>query len=135
MATALLPARSRKTISLTALIDVVFILLMFFMLTSSFSQLQALALKSASAVEEVPVKSTDPALLIVDDAGRFYFNSRSAPAQTVKELRADIAADQAVVLLPYSNTSVQVLVDAMQSLKTAGFEQLTLGSSLAAESD
>lgn len=133
MAVALLPARSRKAISLTALIDVVFILLMFFMLTSSFSQLEALALKTASAVEVASEDAADPALVLVDEAGRYYLNQLASAALTIGQLRDKIGASQPVVILPYSYTAVQVLVDAMHDLKAAGFERLTLGSSIAAD--
>lgn len=133
MQSALLPLRSRKGISLTALIDVVFILLMFFMLTSSFSQLQALALKSASAVDVAPENKAKPALVIVDETGQYYLNTLSGTVLSPSQLLTEIASDQAVVLLPYSGTTVQVLVNAMHELQAAGFEQLTLGSSVAAD--
>lgn len=63
-----LAPRRRRPISLTALIDVVFILLMFFMLTSTFSQWQALSLTSASA--DSHATTSEPQLVLIYADGR-----------------------------------------------------------------
>ena len=62
MSTSLLYTRRRSRIGMTALIDVVFILLMFFMLTSSFNQWKAVDFRSPVAVEN---QSADSAQLVV----------------------------------------------------------------------
>ena len=51
-ADSLVPARKKSTISMTALIDLVFILLMFFMLTSTFVKWKQVPLATASVSTE-----------------------------------------------------------------------------------
>ncbi|MDO6805130.1 biopolymer transporter ExbD, partial [Wenyingzhuangia sp. 1_MG-2023] len=65
---AITPRRARP-ISLTALIDVVFILLMFFMLTSSFTQWLTMPLASQSASSEPAETEELPQLLVLHQDG------------------------------------------------------------------
>jgi len=66
--------RSKPTIRLTSLIDIVFLLLVFFLLTSSFVDQQGVTI----LVPEVENKSEDvlPEISIsIDEKGKIYFNS------------------------------------------------------------
>jgi len=66
--------RSKPTIHLTSLIDIVFLLLVFFLLTSSFVDQQGVTI----LVPEVENKSEDvlPDISIsIDESGKIYFNS------------------------------------------------------------
>jgi len=66
--------RSKPTIRLTSLIDIVFLLLVFFLLTSSFVDQQGVTI----LVPEVENKSEDvlPEISIsIDEKGNIYFNS------------------------------------------------------------
>lgn len=65
--------RSKPTIHLTSLIDIVFLLLVFFLLTSNFVDQQGVTI----LVPEVENKSTDvlPEISIgIDENGKIYFN-------------------------------------------------------------
>ena len=66
MSTSLLYTRRRSRIGMTALIDVVFILLMFFMLTSSFNRWKAVDFRSPVAVESHSADSAQLVVLEVD---------------------------------------------------------------------
>lgn len=123
---ALWPARTRKTISLTALIDVVFILLMFFMLTSSFSQWRAISLNTPVASEQT--SDRPPQLLIIHSDGSFSQPGESGlPLQQAID---DFDHRHPVVLLPEEKTTVQTIVSALEQLKGAGIAQLSLGNTL-----
>jgi len=64
--------RKKKGISLTALIDVVFILLMFFMLTSTFIKLHKVELQTAAAGDDVvhEQKQVEPQLIIIRESNQ-----------------------------------------------------------------
>lgn len=126
---ALTVSRRRKPISLTALIDVVFILLMFFMLTSSFSQWKTVSLDAAANALSTPARP--PELLVVDAAGQI----RRLPERRLEplaDLIQSLPADAAVVLLPEADTPVQQIVNGLSALQAQGISGVTLGQPLPA---
>ena len=134
MSTTLLPPRPRKAIGLTALIDVVFILLMFFMLTSSFNQWRSIELTSAAAVTEKTVTDRDePALIVLQSNGQLL-NGLNGEPQTPEQIRARLDTERAAVLLPMASVSVQLLVSTIEQLNATGITRLSLGDSLSGES-
>ncbi|BFM06453.1 ExbD/TolR family protein [Halioxenophilus aromaticivorans] len=118
----LLATPARKKISLTALIDVVFILLMFFMLTSSFSQWQAVELAapaSGNISEDAPSQ-----IVYLSELGDFTdVDGNQVTATRLLEI-FDVA--QSVVVIPNQQTQLQVLVNGIETLKAAGFARVTL---------
>jgi len=121
--TALRPPRRRSRIGLTALIDVVFILLMFFMLTSSFTRQHEVVFQVSAAGEQIT--DTLPALLVLqaDRQLRYYpTNSNAAPqlVTTLDELLPGIPANEPLTLLPEPATELQFITDIMAALQQAG---------------
>ena len=129
----LLAQRPRKPIGLTALIDVVFILLLFFMLTSSFSDLTSIKLNSANA--SVSAGDEQPALIVLHQDGHFSLNSLSGKSIDAAALRSSISVEQDVILLPQAASNVQQLLSAIELLKSAGFNKVTVGQSLPEAND
>ncbi|MGY0579621.1 MAG: ExbD/TolR family protein [Paraglaciecola chathamensis] len=125
MSTLLLPQRRKQSISLTALIDVVFILLMFFMLTSSFTKFSALEMQSSLAASTA--SDSKPQLLRLALDGQL--SSEQTTALTDSALTSDFDISVPTVLQPTPDTQVQVIVDALSRLNTLGFTQVTLGKS------
>jgi biopolymer transport protein ExbD len=83
------PKRVSARLDMAPLIDVVFLLLIFFMLTSSFLQPSIpLALPQAAAADEPPPA---PVFVSVDESGVLYLNQESIP-------RAEFAARLGAVL-------------------------------------
>lgn len=122
----------RNRISLTPLIDVVFILLMFFMLTSSFTrekQWQLNAPVSAEAAQEGNelerlVLAKNGALVRADDTG--------VPLSDA-ELRQFALEGLPVVLQPQSEADVQTIVTAMTRLRELGVDRLSLANIFSSE--
>lgn len=126
--------RPRSRISLTALIDVVFILLLFFMLTTQFTRWRSLdvplAQEAAERVEERPVR------VGLDAAGWLSLGEvRIAPGSgCVAEAAAALAGASApVVLRPQADARVQSIMDALGCLRAAGAAGLVLADAAAAE--
>ena len=138
---ALMPARRAKPISLTALIDVVFILLMFFMLTSSFSQWVVLPLDSKAASHESRQDSPPPQLLVLKNDGSLMLASNGGTADKnasqdfidLEQAAAAVDNSRALVVIPEADVVVQRIVDSMTRLGTLDLPGLTLGQSLPAD--
>lgn len=124
METALLYKRRRNGISLTALIDVVFILLMFFMLTTSFTREKQLEL--AAPVASKAATASSPQRVLVDSAGNLSLIGAMASLSDA-QLKAELDSSKPVVLLPAPDAVVQTVVSAMTRLNRLGMAQLSLG--------
>jgi biopolymer transport protein ExbD len=124
-----LPKRQKSAISLTALIDVVFILLMFFMLTSSFTQFSALAVNASVAAHSAA--HLRPQLLVLTQNGSLSIKGNTAISLsgnlTDQQLRQQLDSDQPIVLLPANQTQIQVVVATLERLHKLGFTGVTLG--------
>jgi biopolymer transport protein ExbD len=84
-------AKEEPTVDLTSLIDVVFLLLIFFMVSTTFER-QALLkvdLPEASVVEE-RTETPDSLELVIDNEGRMYLNDQRLLDSEARTLRAAI---------------------------------------------
>ena len=117
------PARKRRRPSLTPMIDVVFLLLVFFMLASRFGAEQALTLPLAQA--GAPAQADAPRLVDVTPAG-LRLNGVALPAAQLTALLAEGGAAAVVVLRPREAATLQHLVDAAETLRAAGFANLAV---------
>ena len=115
---AALPQRTGQKISLTALIDVVFILLMFFMLTSTFSHWQSLPLSSATTTTESSDAEPAVILLYQDGSVRLLTDKISPVIEDISTIPA-LANDRTLVISSEETTSLDAIVSLMQSLRQA----------------
>ncbi|WP_371156890.1 ExbD/TolR family protein [Jannaschia sp. 2305UL9-9] len=110
----------RKGISLTPLIDVIFLLLLFFMLTSTFSQYASLPLSSSGAGQTAGDRA--PLFLRATPEG-WTLNGRpvtpEALAPAIAALRTP-EPGQPVILAPANGLLAQGLVDALAALTAIG---------------
>ncbi len=116
--------RRRRRPSLTPMIDVVFLLLVFFMVVARFGGEGAVVLSGAGGAGgyDGPPRLVDvrPDTLALNGLGL-------DPGTLVAELgRLAASPDDAVVLRPRDGASLQDLVDAMTLLRGAGFARLLL---------
>ncbi len=119
--------RRRPLISLTPLIDVVFILLVFFMLASSFLDWRAIELDAPAAA--AAGSSLEGALLVEvrPDGLRLSGETVSLDGLTDR-VAARVAAtpDQRVLVKPVSGVSFQQAVRVLDRLTAAGAADLSL---------
>lgn len=128
MATAVIYQRRQQKIGLTALIDVVFILLMFFMLTSTFISAQQIDMKTP--VANAALQSSSSAVVALLDAnGTITVNDHAINGLESRALAAFewYADKRAVVLVPQGDVTVQAIVVALEQMAAAGISPLTLG--------
>ena len=122
----------RRPISLTPLIDVVFILLMFFMLTSTFTRWKAVDLRLPIAGSDA--SSEQPQALLLRTDGSLSLGGR--PFQLPDpDAEAALALDPArpVVVFPEADTRVQTIISTFEGLTEAGVSGVVLGAALERE--
>lgn len=133
MNNALLINRKTKPIGLTALIDVVFILLLFFMLTSNFNQWKAVDLQVPSAVKKSSEQQPTQVVLSANAFVRLKKESWSLEqlSRLSEQQLLNYDRQTPLIVFPEASTSVQTIVSTLETFKNLGWQQVTLGSSLA----
>jgi biopolymer transport protein ExbD len=128
-------AKEDPTVDLTSLIDVVFLLLIFFMVSTTFER-QALLkvdLPEASAVED---RTELPELLelVIDSDGRMFLNDQRLVDSDEATLRAAIEQivgedrETPLVLRADRNTPHHFVVTAMDVAAQLGFSNLSIAT-------
>ena len=120
---------------LTSLIDVVFLLLIFFMVSTTFERQTSLQvdLPEASAVEN-PQDKPDRLELVIDDTGRMYLNDRQLVDSREETLKAAFAEavgrDRTLPLVLRADrmTPHHHVVTAMDVAAQMGFSNLSIAT-------
>lgn len=118
------PRRS-LSLPLTPLIDVVFILIIFFMLTTSFMRIESLELMLPSSGKVSSKKETTH--IFIKEDGEVLLGKRSVEPEELSETLVRIfTKDQysPVMLLTAEGVTMQQLVAVMDRVKTAGGKSL-----------
>jgi biopolymer transport protein ExbD len=116
----------RRAISLTPLIDVVFILLLFFMLSSTFMQWRQIDVSAASETEAEAKKQR--VITLLSDAGDFKIDDKTHSIKSESVLKQIVQQDQEAVyvikVMPGLRT--QSMINLLDAFKQAGASSVTL---------
>lgn len=117
------PSPPRRRVGLTPMIDVVFLLLIFFMLAARFGLPQALPVSMAGQAE---VAYEGPPRLVTVGTDGLRVNGRAVPdaAAALKPLMS--GPDDIVVLMPAPGATAQDMADALLELRAAGLTRLAI---------
>ncbi|WP_300074244.1 biopolymer transporter ExbD [uncultured Ruegeria sp.] len=118
------PIRRHRKLSLTPMIDVVFLLLVFFMLTSQFGVDRVLTLASGG----VGTDYSGPPRIVHITADDVHLNGVSVAVKDLPDRLAPLtqSADDTIVLQTAAGASYQSLMDVGSILSEAGFTALTV---------
>jgi biopolymer transport protein ExbD len=120
--------RKRPLISLTPLIDVVFILLLFFMLASNFSQWRTIDVMTPVS-GGIQNDSEPPLLIQIESAGNIRLDGTPL---TLDGLFGPAAAaiqqqpQRRIVVQPAADVSLQTIVSVLERLRAAGGQRIVL---------
>lgn len=123
-------------INLTPLIDVVFLLLIFFMVSTTFEREAELSIELPEATTEAEKREVEKVELAIDASGRFYVNGRqlvNKQPQTLKQAIAEAAAgntDIPLVISADAKTPHQSVVLVMDTARQLGLVRLRFATRL-----
>ena len=131
--------RDELSPNLTPLIDVVFLLLIFFMVSTSFTTRTQLAVNLPEA-EGVATTRTSQLELSIDATGEFRLNGAVVPSDASGLRRALREAagerrDMPMSIAADGNAAHQHVVTALDTASRLGFQQLTIATQTPAEAD
>ncbi|MDQ7049783.1 MAG: biopolymer transporter ExbD [Enterobacterales bacterium] len=134
--------RKRKqevTVNLTPLIDVVFLLLIFFMVSTSFTRETQIKLELPKASVEPLESKIDSLEISIDKEGRYFVNGKGLVNKTIKTLikaiRPIIAENKevSVIISADAATPYQSVVTAMDATSQLGVINLKMATQRASQ--
>jgi biopolymer transport protein ExbD len=117
-------------LNITSLIDVLFLLLIFFMISTTFLSTPAIKLELPKAKNADPVRQ-NPIVVYVDPSGQAYLNDEPVDMGLLSAaISAQLADsdDKAVVLKADSQVSHGAVVEIMDIVKGAGARRLVVST-------
>lgn len=127
--------RDEPDVNLTPLIDVVFLLLIFFMVSTTFERETEISIELPEASGK-PLESERQLVEIsIDEKGRYYVNKEeviNTQLQTLKSAMKKAAGDEVkprVILSADKATPHQSVITAMDAARQLGFVNLTFATS------
>lgn len=118
-------AVERVDVDLTPMLDVVFIMLIFFVVTASFVKESVLSSHSDSPKSHD--KSNAPASVItIDKDNRIYMDNREVDKSSVRSLLLDASAEVGVVVRAHQDVQVDTYVAVVNAARQAHRQSIAL---------
>lgn len=128
-------------VNLTSLIDVVFLLLIFFMVSTNFEKQTALKISLPKASQQAELKKDNAIEVAIDAEGRMYVNQQGLLNSRASTLTAALTAAAGsnranpVVLRADAETAHHFVVTTMDVLAKMGFTNLSIAAIREAEEE
>jgi len=122
------------SVDLTPLIDVVFLLLIFFMVTTTFVQEGRLSLELPEAETEAVAEPLEPVQVIVSAEGDYAVNGRPLADHAIETVRAALmdasqnASEQPMVITSDAGAPMQSVIRVMDAAGQLGFERVRIAT-------
>jgi len=122
------------TVNLTPLIDVVFLLLIFFMVSTSFTRETQIKLDLPKASVEPLESKIDSLEISIDKEGRYFVNGKGLVNVSIDTLKRAITPilndnkDISVIISADANTPYQSVVTAMDATSQLGVRNLKMAT-------
>ena len=119
-------------IDLTPMLDVVFILLIFFVVTASFLKENAMNIEGQDPNNNPPPPSNDQpqnVLIQIDARNQIFFNQERIDISAIRARVASARAENpsaSVIIRPDKQSSANSLVEAMNSAREAGVQTISV---------
>lgn len=126
-------------VNITPLIDVVFLLLIFFMVSTTFkdnSEIEITLPKASQAPQETLPQSIE---LTIDAEGQYYVNQQrlvNTQLETIKRALKQVAGEQespVIIIKADAKTPHQAVISAMDAARQLGFSKLGFATITATE--
>ncbi|MBN2033061.1 MAG: biopolymer transporter ExbD [Deltaproteobacteria bacterium] len=119
------------TLGIAPLIDIVFLLLIFFMVTSHFDVASGVRIKLPRISRVIYNETGDTVTVVIDQTGRAYLEGKMLDLKILGERLKDLVAEKNTVrLILQADKDVKhgVVVEAMDVAKTAGVKSIVISA-------
>ena len=121
-------------INLVSLIDVVFCIIIFLVVTTTFDQRSALKLVLPTSQANSQADPGEPLVVVVDADGRFFVGTNEVLKRDVGSLKDAIVQiagtdrERAVVIRADARTPYQSMITVMDALGQVGFKKISMAT-------
>lgn len=128
-----------RKLNLTPLIDVVFLLLIFFMVSTTFEKQAKLKIELPEASAQAQPSEAEELVISISQKGVFFINNNelvNAQSQTLKNALQKVvedARDMPVIIRADANVAHKHVVMAMDVLGNMGFEKVAMATTQSSE--
>ncbi|MBF0470116.1 MAG: biopolymer transporter ExbD [Gammaproteobacteria bacterium] len=122
--------REEPELNITPLIDVVFLLLIFFMVSTTFQKERAVTIELPQASSDERMKQQDPLELVISAEGNYYIGGRKVTKSNRQQLTQAIALalkesdEKRVTIRADQQTPHQAVITAMDAIRHAGIAHI-----------
>jgi biopolymer transport protein ExbD len=125
--------QNNLSVNLTPLIDTVFLLLIFFMMTTTFNKESQLQIDLPEAKGKAPTEQQEPIRIIIDDQGEYAINDLDhglvdAQIETLKRALKNTVGDQPeppLLISADENAPHHAVMKAMEAARDLGYVHLS----------
>jgi biopolymer transport protein ExbD len=116
------------------MIDVVFLLLLFFMVSTSFIRESSLKVNLPEATGEAMLEQEQPVDIVIQADGQFLVNGETLPAvsrETLQNVLKSVVGDNTdphIIISADADAQYQHIVTAMDTAQQMGYTKLTLAT-------
>ncbi|MEM8564085.1 MAG: biopolymer transporter ExbD [Pseudomonadota bacterium] len=125
-----LPADDETELDMTPMLDIVFIMLIFFIVTTSFVKESGVTVSTPSA-ETASQQESANIFIAITDGGEVWIDRRPVDPRSVRAIIARLHADNpegSVIIQSDESASTGVLVDVMDQVRLAGVEAIAIAA-------
>ena len=119
------------TLGIAPLIDIVFLLLIFFMVTSHFDVASGVRIRLPQISRVIFDQQDNKVTVLIDESGQAYFEGKALDLAALgQRLREIVAEKHTVQLILQADREVKhgVVVEAMDAAKTAGVQSIVISA-------
>ena len=123
----------KLTLDITPLVDVIFLLLIFFMISTTFLSYNEIKVKLPEAATESKQMNDGPIEITITRENKIYVDNKIIqPAELLNDLKQKITntIDKTVVIRADGEVQHQVVVQVMDMAKAAGVDKLSIATIL-----
>ncbi len=123
---------SKAGISMTPLIDMVFILLIFFVVTTTFNKETGIKVKKARASTS-QIINKNLLTVAIDESGQYWYDESVRPLEALVAILYDEYAqneDLNIVIIPDKRGQVEPLITILDKLRAKNITSFSLGTQL-----
>lgn len=126
--------RESPDVNITPLIDVVFLLLIFFMVSTTFKHASEIQIELPEASNEPVERNPKLIELVIDIDGNYFLNEKAVANKRLKTLKRalqEVSAknyDLPLLIRADANTPHQAVVTAMDASSQLGFSKLSIAT-------
>lgn len=130
------PVRDETELDMTPMLDIVFIMLIFFIVTTSFVRESGVEVSTPQAQTATQQENTN-IFIAITAAGEVWIDRRPVDPRSVRAVVARLHADKpegAVIIQSDEEAATRVLVDVMDQVRLAGVDKIAIAADNATRS-